>query len=122
MNILLWILQVALGAMFLFAGVMKTFQYEKAKEKLPWVVEFPRWMVAFIGISELLGGLGLLLPGLTGLAPFLTPVAALGLAVIMLLAAGFHARRNERPAIGLNALLFVFAGFIAFGRWVLAPL
>ncbi len=122
MNIALWVIQVLLAAMFLFAGVLKTFQYERARASLPWVKDVPRELVTFIGISELLAGLGLLLPALTGILPWLTPLAAAGLALIMLLASGFHASRREWPPIGFNVVLLLLAAFVAYGRFVLMPL
>ena len=97
MNIILWILQVLLAAMFLMAGVMKAFQYERAKATLPWVKDTSKGLVSFIGISELLGGIGLVLPQITGILPWLTLLAAAGLAIIMVLAAIFHIRRKEYP-------------------------
>ena len=103
--------------MFIMAGVMKTFQYEKAKASLPWVKEYSKGFVAFIGLAELLGGLGLILPFATGVAPFLTPAAAIGLAAIMLLAAVFHARRKEYSGIGMNVILLALAVFVAIGRF-----
>lgn len=117
MNIALWIVQGLLALMFISAGMMKTFQYEKAKSSLPWVKEYSKGFVAFIGVSELLGGLGLVLPHATGIAPFLTPVSAIGLAVIMLLAAAFHAKRKEYPGIGMNVILLALAVFVAVGRF-----
>lgn len=122
MNIALWIVQVLLAGMFLMAGVMKAFQYERAKASLPWVKDVPRGVVRFIGISELLGGLGLLLPAITGILPWLTPLAAAGLALTMLLAIGFHASRREPPAIGFNAVLLILAAFVAYGRFMVVPL
>src|SRR5215211_2286025 len=122
MNIALWIVQVLLGGMFVFAGVLKAFQYERAKASLPWVKDVPRGLVTFIGIAELLGGLGLLLPAITGILPWLTPLAATGLALIMLLAAGFHASRREGQAIGMTAVLLILAAFVAYGRFVIVPL
>jgi uncharacterized membrane protein YphA (DoxX/SURF4 family) len=122
MNIALWIVQVLLAGMFLMAGVMKAFQYERAKASLPWVKDVPRPLTTFIGISELLGGLGLLLPAITGFLPWLTPLAAAGLALMMLLAIGFHASRREPPAIGFNAVLLILAAFVAYGRFMVVPL
>jgi uncharacterized membrane protein YphA (DoxX/SURF4 family) len=122
MNIALWIVQVLLGGMFVMAGVMKAFQYERAKVSLFWVKDVPRGLVTFIGISELLGGLGLLLPAITGILPWLTPLAGAGLALIMILAIGFHASRREGQAIGFNAVLLVLAVFIAYGRFLIVPL
>jgi uncharacterized membrane protein YphA (DoxX/SURF4 family) len=122
MNIALWIVQVVLAGMFLMAGVMKAFQYERAKASLPWVKDVSRGLVTFIGVSELLGGLGLLLPALTHILPWLTPLAAVGLAVIMLLAIIFHIRRGEGQAVIINIVLLALIAFVAYGRFVLMPL
>ena len=122
MNIALWVVQVLLAGMFIMAGAMKAFQYERAKASLPWVKDVPRGLTTFIGISELLGGLGLLLPAITGILPWLTPLAGAGLALIMLLAIGFHASRREPQAIGMTAVLFILAAFVAYGRFLIVPL
>jgi uncharacterized membrane protein YphA (DoxX/SURF4 family) len=121
-NSALWIVQVLLGGTFLMAGTMKAFQYECAKASIFWVKDVPRGLVTFIGISELLGGLGLLLPSITGILPWLTLLAGAGLALIMILAIGFHASRREPPAIGFNAVLLILAAFVAYGRFLIVPL
>lgn len=65
LHISLWIAQVILAAMFLMAGVMKSTQpIEQLGASMSWVNDFSAGMVGFIGISELLGGIGLLLPAL----------------------------------------------------------
>jgi uncharacterized membrane protein len=118
MNVFLWILQVALAAMFGMAGVMKSTQpKEKLEPKLPWTADFSTGTVRFIGIAELAGALGLILPAATGIAPVLTPLAATGLAIVMILAALTHARRKEPSAIAFNAVLLVVAAVIAWGRF-----
>lgn len=124
MNIALWIVQIVLGVMFVITGFLKGFQYERAKATLPWpwVKELSRSLVIFIGISEFLGGLGLLLPALTHILPWLTPLAAVGLAIILLLAIIFHARRGEGQGIVVNIVILALALFIAYGRFVVAPL
>lgn len=52
-----------------------------------------------------LGALGLVLPGLTGTAEILTPLAATGLALIMVGATITHERRGERQAVPVTVLL-----------------
>ena len=121
MNIALWVVQVVLAGMFLIAGVTKAFRYEHARASLPLVKDVPRALTTFVGMSELLGGLGLLLPALTGILPWLTPLAAAGLALIMLLAMGFHAWRREMPAIWFNSVLLVLAAFVAYSRFFVLP-
>lgn len=117
MNIALWIVQIILGLAFIMFGSMKAFQYEKAKASLPWVKNYSKNMVTFIGVSELLGGLGLILPYAIGIVPILTPIAALGLGLVMILAAGFHAKRKENQAIGMNLVFLALAIFVAIGRF-----
>jgi len=118
MNIVLWILQVLLGLAFLAAGIMKATQpLDKLSKQMDWVAVTPPALTRFIGIAEILGGIGLILPAVTGIATWLTPVAAAGLALIMLLAVGFHLRRSDptnRIVPGL--VLFVLALVVAVGR------
>ena len=122
MNIVLWIVQVLLAIAFLMAGVTHGFQQEKAKAQFKWPADVAPPVLTFIGSAEILGAIGLILPALTGILPWLTPLAALGLAVIMVLAVIFHLTRRENQAIVLNLVLLVLAAFVAYGRWVLVPL
>ncbi len=76
----LWIVQVLLAALFVFAGGMKlVVPIEEMAKQTGLSAGFLR----FIGVAELLGGLGLVLPGLTNIMTGLTPLAAAGLTVIM---------------------------------------
>jgi hypothetical protein len=52
----------------------------------------------------------------------LTPLAALGLTVVMILATLFHISRGEWSDIGMTILLGVVAGLIAWGRWKKVPI
>jgi hypothetical protein len=81
------------------------------------VEDFSPATVRFIGIVELAAALGLILPAVTGIAPILTPLAATGLAVVMVLAAITHVRRKEPSGIAVNAVLFALAVFVAWGRF-----
>ncbi|HLT30595.1 MAG TPA: DoxX family protein [Myxococcaceae bacterium] len=123
LRIALSIAQALLGVMFFMVGLMKTFQpLEAIGASLPWVLEYPAALTRFIGISELAAGVGLVLPGLLRIKPFLVPLAAAGLVVVMILAAGFHALRGEFGAIPMNLVLGGLAAFIAWGRHKKAPI
>ncbi|MEI7770148.1 MAG: DoxX family protein [Chloroflexales bacterium] len=122
MNIALWVLQVLMAFAFGAAGAMKSTQpIEKLSKSLPWTGEVSPGLVRFIGISELLGGIGLILPALTGVLPWLTPLAAACLALVMLLGAGFHVIRKEYSTIAPSVLLLLLTLFVAYGRFMLAP-
>lgn len=116
LNILLWISQILLAFMFIMVGFMKTSQsIEELAKMLPWVTSYP-YLIRFIGISELLGGIGLILPSLLRIKPFLTPLAASCLAFVMVLASAFHIFRGEISSIGVNFIILAIAIFIAWGR------
>jgi DoxX-like family len=108
---------------FIAAGTLKAFRAEKAIQNgMKWVGEVPPGLVTFIGASELLGGIGLILPAVSGILPWLTPLAGVSLALVMLLAAGFHLSRKEYNGIPVNLVLFLLTAFVAYGRFVVAPL
>ena len=122
LNIFLWTAQIVLAAMFLMAGIMKATQpLEELGKSLPWVREagvFTR----VIGITELLGALGLILPSLLRIKPMLTPLAALGIFIIMVLAFIYHLTQGEYAALGINLILAALAIFIAWGRYKKVPI
>lgn len=124
MNLLLWLVQVLLACAFGMAGVMKSTQPADAlvQAGMAWAGQMPLAMVRFIGISELLGAIGLILPAATKIKPFLTPLAALGLLTIMILAMAFHVSRGEVQATPINIVLGGLAAFIAWGRTKKAPI
>lgn len=122
LNIGLWAAQIVLGAMFTMIGVMKTFTpIDQLAEGLPWVAEWAG-LIRFIGVSELAGGLGLILPAALRIRPGLTPLAALGLLIIMILAAGFHAVQGEWASLPVNIVLGGLAAFVFWGRTKKLPI
>ena len=96
--------------------------FKATGEHMAWVGRMPGGLVKFIGLAELAGGLGLILPAATRIKPMLTPLAAVGLVTVMVLAAGHHAVNGELAATPTNLILAALAGFIAFGRTRLAPI
>ena len=116
-----WVFSIVLAAVFLLTGVNRAFRYEKARDLFPWVKDLPRALVQAIGIAEILGALGLILPAVTGIYSWLTPVATVALALLMLIAAVFHALRGEKEEAALNVLLLLMLSFVAYIRWPLMP-
>jgi hypothetical protein len=106
------------------AGLMKTTTpIAELATKLPWVGAVPEALVRFIGTAELLAAVGLILPSATRIRPVLTPLAAVGLVTIMVLAVPFHAMRGELAhALPVNLVLGGLAAFVAWGRFKKAPI
>jgi uncharacterized membrane protein YphA (DoxX/SURF4 family) len=121
MTYVLWIIQVLLAGLFLFGGVMKlVVPVEELNQQMP--LPLPAWFVWFTGVVEVLGGLGLLLPGLLRIRPGLTPLAAAGLVLVMIGAVVYSLAAGAGAAAVLPLVVGLFAAFVAYGRWQLAPL
>ncbi|MDX1349346.1 MAG: DoxX family protein [Putridiphycobacter sp.] len=123
MNILLWISQGLLAAMFLMAGLMKLSKPKiELSEKLGnWVDSYSLNTIKLIGLLEFLAAVGLILPLAINIFPILTPIAAIGLAVVMIGAMNLHYKRGEKDKIGMNLILFLLSVFVVFGRFYLVP-
>jgi len=122
MNILLWVLQIFLGVYFLFTGIVHFVIPPGLPAPMAWMYELSPGLHVFSGIAEILAGLGLILPGLTKIQTRLTPLAALGLVLLMIGAAVWHLSRNEPANVGMNLVLAVLSGFVAYARWKIRPL
>ncbi len=119
MNQALWIVAIVLAASFAGSGLMKLLV---PKDKLVssgqgWAQDYTPTNIRLIGLVELLGAVGLIVPAVTHIAPILVPLAAVGLALVMVGAASVHARRKEAINIGVNAVLLALAVFVAWGRF-----
>ena len=119
LNLVLWSVQVFLALFFLAAGAPKLIG--RGLERWTGFSELPRALVVFIGVTEVLGAAGLVLPMATGIVPWLTPLAAVGLGAIVLMATGFHLRADERVNALETGLWASIAAVIAIGRWDLVP-
>ena len=118
----LWLAQILLALAFLAAGVLHAFRYEQAKRQMPWVSGTSKGLLRAIGLLEVLGAVGLILPAVTGVLPWLTPLAAIGLALVMISAIVFHlARKDGGASLLTNGVLLAIAAFVAVGRYAFVP-
>ena len=120
MNLALWIIAGLLAAVFLLAGSTKLFTSREKLAKAPgggWVLDFSAGFVKALGAVEILGAVGLILPALLGIAPVLVPLAAVGLATIMVGAAIVTYRRHESIHVLVDVTYLAMAAFVAFGRF-----
>ena len=123
MNVGLWIAQVLLAIGFAVVGGMKAFMpLGELAQNMRWVADVPAGLVRFIGFAELVGAVGLIVPAATRIRPKLTPLAAVGLAVIVVLGAALHFTRGEGAMTPLNFLLAAVAAFVVWGRVRRAPI
>jgi uncharacterized membrane protein YphA (DoxX/SURF4 family) len=119
MNIALWIIQVLLALLFLFSGGMKLIIPPDVLASMgsPNQVHLPGLLIQVIGVFEVLGGIGLILPGLLRIRRGLTPLAAVGLLIIMI---GAVVLTVIGDGIGAAIVPFVTAlllALVAYKRW-----
>jgi DoxX-like protein len=119
MNYALWTVQVLLALLFLFAGGMKLVL---PLDKLAGPVALPGWFIRFIGVIEVLGAVGLILPSLLRISPRLTPLAAVGLILIMIGAIAVTLAGGMVGPAMFSLVVGLLAAFVAYGRWRLAPI
>src|SRR3989449_11696990 len=123
MNVVLWIVQVLLALLFLFAGGTKLVLPIEVLTSMgsPNQVHLPGLLIRFIGVCEVLGALGLILPGLLRIRPGLAPLAAVGLVIIMIGATVITLVAGEIVPALISLVVGALAAFVAYGRWRVAP-
>ena len=119
MNTITWILTAVLGVVFTVSGVAKS---TMSRERLiatgqTGIAPFPMPLVRVVAVSELFAVAGLFAPWLTGTARVLTPLAAVGLSIVMIGAATSHASLREPKPVAANATLLALAAFVAASRF-----
>ena len=124
MNVILWILQVLLGLLFIWAGGFKLVMpaSELAAQAATGGTALPGMFLKFIGLCELLGGFGLILPGVFKTRQYLIPLAALGLLIIMIGAIVFVLMNGDVATAVTNVVISLMLAFVAYGRSRLRPL
>jgi hypothetical protein len=124
MNIILWILQVLLALLYIWAGGFKLVVPSSvlAAQSPPGQIMLPGMLLKFIGLCELLGGFGLILPGIFKTKQFLIPLAAAGLVIIMIGATVIVFAGGMVGGALFNLVITLLLAFVAYGRWRLRPL
>jgi putative oxidoreductase len=113
--------QIVLAIFFLYGGLVKLVP----PDALPgaalaaWLLSpLPKPLVAFTGITEMLGGLGLILPTSLRILPILTPLAAIGLIMEMIGATIFVLLFYGVALAAFSVVTGLLLAFVALGCWV----
>jgi uncharacterized membrane protein YphA (DoxX/SURF4 family) len=114
MNIVLWIVQLALALAFFAHGWLLLAPPADLVDQIN--ASLPRWFQIFLGVAEVLAAIGLTLPGLTRILPWLVAWAAGGIMVVMVCATVYHIARGEMMSAFITLVLFAMAVFVAYMR------
>lgn len=123
MNVLLWVLQIALAVLYLAGGAYKVFSFDELAKQFS-ALSRGGWRA--LGVLEMAGAVLLIVPATAGWRPALTPLAAAVLALETLALAGLYARYSRKPTAA-NPLVWavvmgLLAAFVAYGRYGPWPL
>ena len=118
MNILLWIIQILLALLFLFSGGVKLVVPADVLQAQapPGAITFSAWFLKFIGLCEVLGGLGLVLPGIFRTRRGLIPLAAIGLLIIVIGAVVVSIMGTGVKTAIIPFVTALLCAFVAYGR------
>ena len=120
MNITLWIVQVLLAVAFVAHGWL--FLSPPPEIAVQMNASLPRWFQLFLGVAEVLAGVGLILPGLTRILPWLVTWAAAGIIIVMVSATIYHLVRSELSSAAITLVLLAMATFVAYMRHRVLPI
>jgi hypothetical protein len=124
MNILLWVLQVALALLCLAGGTYKVFKFDELASTA-FYSALSRGGWSALGMFEMLCAVLLVVPAAVKWMPVLTPLAAAALALESLALAGLYARYSLKltatnPLVW-SVVMGLLAAFVAYGRYALRP-
>ena len=122
MNVLLWVIQLALALLYFAGGSYKVFRFDELAGQM---VALSRSQWGAIGVFEMVGAVLLVVPAAARWMPALTPLAAAALALETLILAGLYARYSLQLAatnpMVWAAVMALLAAFVAYGRYALRP-
>lgn len=117
-----WVLQGVLALLCVSGGAYKLTMFEQLQKGLASARELPQGLWMAIGVFEVVVGVGLILPGALKWQAGLTGKVAVAVAVESVLISAMYLAYGDKAPVGFTAFMAVVAGFIAYGRLVLAPL
>ena len=124
MNTLLWALQIVLCIKLVSVAFTHGLRGDQTKMR-----EASRKLGGTAGplhtitaIASLVVAAGLLLPAAAADLNWLAPLSAAAMAAMMLVSIGLHVAAREHPNVPVSLILCAMAAFVAYGRWMLAPL
>ena len=120
MNILLWVLQVLLAAVFIAHGLLLLMPPPEIAAQM--LMSLPRWFWVFLGVAEIAAAIGLTLPGLARVKPWLVAWAAGGIMIVMISATIYHIDARRDQLRRGHVLLLLMATFVAYMRLRVMPI
>jgi hypothetical protein len=118
MDTAITVIQVLLILFATVAGLGKLIVPYTKLAKVAWVNDFKPQHIRLISVLEVCAAVGLIVPVFLPSLTMLTPLAAVGLALVMAGAMATHLCRSEYPIMVGNLTWLGLALFVAYGKLV----
>ena len=121
MDTVITVIQVLLTIFAGAAGLLRLATPYAKFTQLPaqdWSNDFKPWHIKLIGVLEVCAAVGIIVPLFLLSLTMLTPLAAVGLALVMAGAMATHLRREEYVNVVGNLVWLGLALFLAYGKLV----
>lgn len=114
----IWILQGILAGVLTLSGlIILVVPKHILESRLSWVNTYSTQMRVFICLAKLLAAIGLIAPMLLNLLPILTPLAGIGIALLMIAALRYHIQTKEYKDVPATIIFFTMALIISYYRF-----
>jgi hypothetical protein len=121
MDMALWIIQIILSIKLITVSYTHGLRQSQPtmQEAIQKLGKFSKPLLTIISVCTLIGAGILVLAGVLGLSNSVITITAVIMSIMLLFSIFFHVKSREKPKIFVSIILFVFAVFVAYGRWIL---
>lgn len=114
----IWIMQGILASIMAASGlVILIIPKSRLENRLYWIRKYPNSMRIFICTAKILAAIGLTAPMLLNVLPILTPIAALGIVLLMIAALNYHLQTKEYKDVPATVIFLSMALLISYYRF-----
>ena len=120
MDMALWIIQIILSIKLFTVSYTHGIRQSQStmQDAIQKMGKFSHPLLTIISILTFIGAGIFVLAGVLGLSNFAISITAIIMSIMLLSSIFFHVKSREKPKIFVSVILFVFAVFVAYGRWL----
>jgi len=120
MDMALWIIQIILSIKLVTVSYTHGIRQSQPtmQEAIQKLGKFSQPLLYIISACTFIGAVILALAGVLGLSNLAISITAIIMSIMLLSSIFFHVKSREKPKIFVSVILFVFAVFVAYGRWL----
>ena len=123
MDMALWVIQIILSIKLVTVSYTHGLRQSQPtmQEAIQKMGKFSPILLTVISVCTFIGAAILVLAGVWGLSNWVISITAIIMSIMLLFSIFFHVKSREKPKIFVSVILFAFAVFVAYERWVLVP-